>query len=266
MNESTDIVSLEDIAEENGIRFWHAHKLSEFLGYKDFETFQQVIRKARVSSEQIGIDTDAEFVISEYHGGKTYKLTRFALFLCVVHADEKKPTVAQTKAALAKFADMALQAYSNQIGRLNERDKLTIGENFMESVAHAHGLSKDRFGIFKDAGYRGMYNMPLKKLKEYKGVVKNSVLYDFMGITELAANTFRVTQTAESIRQNNIVSEVQMIETAKNVGFKVRQMVEENTGKSPENLPTEPKIAQIKSGLKRTRKKMLEHDGKKKLN
>jgi len=262
MNEQSEIVSLEDIAEENGIRFWHAHKLSEFLGYKDFDSFQDVIRKARVSSEQIGIDTDSEFVLSEYGGEKTYKLTRFALFLCVVHADEKKPTVTQAKAALAKFADMALQAYSNQIGRLSERNNLSIGENFMGGVAQAHGLSKDKFGIFKDAGYRGMYNMPLKKLKEYKGV-KSGILYDFMGITELAANTFRVTQTAESIRQNNIVSEKFMIETAKNVGSKVRQMVEENTGKSPENLPTEPRLAQVKSGLKQTRKKMLQHDKKK---
>jgi len=201
MNTQSEIVSLEDIAEENGIRFWHAHKLSEFLGYKDFESFQSVIRKARVSSEQIGIDTDSEFVLSEYNNGeRTYKLTRFALFLCVVHADEKKPTVTQAKAALAKFG------------------------------------------------------------------LKSGVLYDFMGITELAANTFRVTQTAESIRQNNIISEELMIEAAKNVGSKVRQMVEENTGKSPEALPTEPKLAQIKSKLKLTRKKMLQHDKKKSSN
>jgi DNA-damage-inducible protein D len=107
--------------------------------------------------------------------------------------------------------------------------------------------------------------MPLKELKKYKNVTSGT-LYDFMGITELAANTFRVTQTAESIRQNNIVSEKQMIETAKNVGFKVREMVIENTRKKPEDLPTEPRITEIRSQLKATRKKMLKHDGKKKLN
>jgi DNA-damage-inducible protein D len=263
MDDQKDIISLENIANENGSRFWYAHDFAAYLGYKDFDSFMKVIRKARASSEQIGIDTDSEFRIEEIKGKRTFKLTRFALFLCVAHADDTKPMVSQAKVALAKFANIALQSYSEHLERIEGRHKLTHGENYMGSVAKEHGLSQEKFGIFKNEGYRGMYNMALGDLKKYKGVKGSEVLYDYMGITELAANTFRVTQTAESIRQKNISTAKGMIDVAKSVGKEVRDMVIKNTGIPPEKLETEPKISMVKSKLKQTRKNMIEVDRKK---
>lgn len=263
MENKTEIGSFEDLANENGCRFWYAHDFGEYLGYKDFESFMAVIRKARSSSEQIGIDTDTEFKVTEINGRRTFKLTRFALFLCVAHADAKKPMVAQAKVALAKFADIALQSYGEQLERIDGRDKLTRGENYMESTAIEHGLPKDKFAIFKNAGYRGMYNMSLKELKKHKYVKESDVLYDYMGITELAANTFRVTQTAESIKKHNVNTEQGMIRTAQNVGKEVREIMIKNTGTAPENLSTEPKITSVKSKLKQARKNMVKYDGTK---
>jgi hypothetical protein len=74
MNDQRDIISLEDMANENGSRFCYAHEFSEYLGYKDFESFMKVIRKARTSSEQIGIDADSEFCIEGVNGKTTFKL------------------------------------------------------------------------------------------------------------------------------------------------------------------------------------------------
>ncbi len=54
--------NLEAIAEENGIRFWYADKLAEYLGYASYDSFKNVIRKARASSEQLGVETDDEFI------------------------------------------------------------------------------------------------------------------------------------------------------------------------------------------------------------
>ncbi|MDD3266662.1 MAG: damage-inducible protein D [Burkholderiales bacterium] len=257
-------LSIEDIAKENGIRFWYAHDLSKYLEYKDFDNFKSVIKKARATMDQIGgIDSDDEFIPMEVDGIKTYKLTRFACLLSVLSADNKKPRVAIAKAGLAKFVDIALQQYAERLERLEERSKLTHGEQYMSGIAQSHGMSSDKFAIFKDAGYRGMYNMSITDLKNYKGVGKKDTLYDYMGITELAANTFRVTQTAERIKSANIKSENGMIQAAKEVGKEVRNIVIHNTHKNPEDLAIEAKITEVKKEIKATRKKMINHDKKK---
>lgn len=264
MENNTKMMSLEDIAKENGIRYWFAHELSDFLEYKDFDTFKNVIKKARTTMDQIGgIDSDEEFISVEVNGLRTYKLTRFACLLSVLSADNKKPKVAIAKASLAKFVDVALQQYAEKLERLDERSKLTHGEQYMSGIAQNHGLSPEKFGIFKDAGYRGMYNMGLSDLKKYKGIDKGHVLYDYMGITELAANTFRVTQTAERIKSANIKTEQGMIKAAKEVGKEVRGIIIQNTQKSPENLTLESKITDVKKEIKQTRKNMINHDKKK---
>lgn len=260
MNNETQIISVEDIAQENGIRFWYAHDLSKYLDYKDFDSFKNVVKKARASADQIGVDSDDEFISVEIDGKRTFKLTRFACWLCVLHADTKKPNVALAKVSLAKFADLALQGYNERLDRIEERHKLSHGENFMENIAKQQGLSNDKFGLFKDAGYRGMYNMSLKNLKAHKGIANKEVLYDYMNITELAANTFRVTQTAEKIKNRDITGDQNIINAANEVGKQVRGLVRQNTGINPENFKIEDKINHVKKELKDTRKKMVAQD------
>ena len=250
----TDIISIEDLAKENGITFWYAHDLSEYLEYKDFDTFKNVVKKARASADHIGgIDSDDEFISIELNGRRTFKLTRFACLLCVLHADDKKPKVSLAKVALAKFVDEVLHNYKNKIDRIDARTELSVGENEMESAAKQQGLSNDKFALFKNAGYRGMYNMSLRQLKEHKGIDVKHNLYDHMGIEELAANTFRVTQTKARLNNSTIIDEQDIIKIANSVGKMVRGVMHVK----PENLKTEQKIAQIKSEVKKTHKKII---------
>lgn len=103
--------SFELMQKENGSVGWYAHELSDFLGYADFNTFKQVVRKARASTDQAGFDSDKDFIVVKKDDIETYKLTRFAVLLCVMLADGKKPKVAQLKVLLSKFQDDVLTNY-----------------------------------------------------------------------------------------------------------------------------------------------------------
>jgi DNA-damage-inducible protein D len=52
-----------------------------------------------------------------------------------------------------------------------------------------------RYALFHNAGYRGLYDMGLAEIKTKKGISLKEDLLDRAGRTELAANEFRITQT-----------------------------------------------------------------------
>ena len=62
-----------------------------------------------------------------------------------------------------------------------------------------------------------------------------------MGGTELAANLFRITQTDEKLRRENIEGKENANSAHYEVGSKVRQTIQELGGTLPENLPTPDK-------------------------
>ena len=71
-----------------------------------------------------------------------------------------------------------------------------------------------------------------------------------MSRTELAANLFRVTQTEELIKSKQISGQANLEQTHYTVGRQVRNIVEQNTGRKPEQLPQEKELPIIKKLLK----------------
>ncbi len=72
-----------------------------------------------------------------------------------------------------------------------------------------------------------------------------------MGKTELAANLFRITQTEERIRNEDIVGQKPLERAAEHVGRTVRRRMIDLSGTPPEQLPAARDIAQVKGDLKR---------------
>lgn len=270
MSSSFDIELFEASSHQNGMRYWLAHDFMNKLGYQSWSSFEGVINKSMASCAQLGISISEAFVhISYEKDGKsvpTYKLSRFACFLVAMHADSKKPEVAKAKVALAAVAEILMQQnHETGLARIETREDLKAGEKMMTHVAHSAGLDSSQFGIFKDAGFRGMYNMSLQSLKSYKGVTDaNTVLYDVMGLTEMAGNLFRVTQTAERIKSQGVSGVTQLTKTAQSVGGEVRKMMIDNSGIRPENLAIEENIGQVKKQLKSANRQMAKLDNKKK--
>lgn len=261
-------LSFEDFKHENGITYWWASDLMHMLGYKDMKSFQKVLDRATKAFVTLSIPHYENIVpamrTDRNEMTQDFKLTRFACYITVMNGDPKKEEVALAQAYFAqqtrKF-ELYIQN-QNELDRLLIRDELTEGNKSLSSVAQKAGI--ENFAKFQDAGYTGLYNMPMWKLKKQKNIDGNGNLADHMGRTELAANLFRVTQTEERIKSKDIKGQAKLEETHFNVGREVRGILQKNVGKDPEQLPLEKKLPDIKKELKQGYKKMLKEDNKKK--
>lgn len=258
----------ENCARQNGVRYWYAHEYMRELGYETWQSFHGVILKAQASCARLEMDTFAEFIpdtyIDEETGvqTRTVKLTRFGCLLVAMHADDRKPQVAAAKIALATIADRLIAARLSQsdLGRIETRDDLKAAELALSSAAKRAGVQNHEHAFFRDAGIRGMYNRSLQELKQMRGLGEKDVAYDFMGLTELAGNLFRVTQTAERLKQTPDIGLRNAQRTAHSVGSDVRGMMIHNSGKPPEALPVETNIKDVKRQLRNTAKEMKKLD------
>jgi DNA-damage-inducible protein D len=260
----TNLPLFEDAAHDDGMRHWYSSEFMKFLGYSTYGTFAQVINKSMGVCASLGVDISEAFMPSNQRleGKVVYKLNRFACFLIAMHADERKEEVKRARVYLAAFASSVIDASSSGEGfvRMEMRDELKDSEKTLSGVAQNAGLKSTEFGIFKDAGIRGMYNMSLSDLKKRKGFGTRGTLYDFMDRTELAGNFFRVTQTTERIRATNSRGLSKLTATAVQVGSEIRQMMIKNSGTAPESIPLVEDVNIVKRRLKTAHKEMCRLD------
>lgn len=255
-------LSFEDFKHQNGIIYWLATEYMNMLGYNNLKAFQKVIDRTTKALISLSIN-QYENIIPLIKDGCVYdyKLTRFACYLAAMNADPKNPQVAQAQAYFAtqtrKF-EVYVQN-SGDMDRLLFRDELTEGHKSLQSRAQKAGV--EDYAKFMNAGYRGMYNMMNTQLARRRNTDK-SKLFETMGRTELAANLFRITQTEERIKSQNIEGQNALEHTHYNVGKEVRDMVMRNTGKAPENLPQEKRLPDVKKELKKGFREMKKIDKK----
>ncbi len=258
--------SFEDFGHENGYRYWYARDLMKMLGYQSYDSFKKAINKAMASCATLNISIMDNFIQdSREIDGKThedYKLSKFACYLTVMNGDVSKTKVAKAQAYFATLAD-AVQRYikeSEDIERVLVRDEISEHEKTLSSTAKQAGVQ--HYGMFKDNGYMGLYNMSLRKLKKVKGIPDKRTPLDFMGKTELAANLFRITQTEEKIKKESLRGQKSLENTAYNVGRTVRNTMKQLSGTKPEDLPVKQDIKKVKSDLKKTHKEFQKDKSK----
>jgi DNA-damage-inducible protein D len=252
----------------NGERHWYATDFMEMLGYDSMQAFDLAINRAIGTCMTLGIPVPDNFeqITREIDGSsiRDYKFSRFACYLVAMNGDTRKPQVAQAQAYFAKVAD-AMRQYQGgeEVQRVQIRDEVSGREKSLASTAKRAGVNQ--FGIFQNAGYRGMYNVDLSSLKRMKGLRDNSrSLLDFMGKRELAGNLFRLTETEAKLKSENIQGQKPAENVAFNVGRRVRSMMIENTGTRPELLPLTSDIKKVHKGLKQTAKELKIRDTTKK--
>ena len=91
-----------------------------------------------------------------------------------------------------------------------------------------------------------MYEMRLTEIKVRRGIGEKEDWLDRQGDEELAANEFRITQTAAKIRRENIRGEERAIRAHAQVGREVRQAIHHL---GPKSLTPEPPIREIEKRL-----------------
>ena len=112
------------------------------------------------------------------------------------------------------------------------------------------------FGVFHDAGYKGMYGgLSGRKIKEKKGISSSENLLDRMDRTELAANQFRMTQTRDKLTREKVHGQELAINTHEQVGREVRSAIERIGGTMPEDLKPAEHINEVRRKLKSSSQK-----------
>lgn len=180
-----------------------------------------------------------------------------------MNGDTKKREVAQAQAYFAAVAE-AFRKYveqSEEVERILIRDEISEHEKSLSGVAGKAGVTE--YGLFQNAGYRGLYNMNLSALKARKGIPDGRSALDFMGKEELAANLFRVTQTEAKLRNERITGQKNAEDAAYSVGKEVRSTMQRISGNTPESLPIAEDIKKVKSAIKSSQKEFAKLDKKK---
>ena len=78
-----------------------------------------------------------------------------------------------------------------------------------------------------------------KQVTDRKGIdYEREDILDYMGSTELASNIFRISQTEEKLKNDNVSNEIDACDTHFIVGKTVREAIEKLGGTMPEDLPT----------------------------
>jgi len=250
-------LSFEDFGHENGTKYWWASEFSKMLEYANLTSFMSPINKAIKACMTANIDYFEDFRrevrIVDGNQFEDIKLSRFACYMIAMNADIKKEAVAKSQ---AYFADQ-VEKINIILEGSTEIDRLTIREDIKDSNISLNSAAKNagvvNFGLFHDAGYKGLYNRGIGEVKKIKGIKDSADHFDYMGRAELSANLFRITMTEERLKNQPLKNEKLAIGIHKQVGKEVREMVIRNTGKAPEYLKTERKLNDVKKDLKKVK-------------
>ncbi len=251
----TQLQGLQRQTADN-VEYWLAREIQILLAYETWRNFDTAIRRAMAACESAGQNplhhfAEAGKMVAIGSGAQRetadWFLSRYACYLIAMNSDPTKPEVgyAQTYFAL-------------QTRRQERHDELTEVERRRElrgRVKDANkglgGAAKDagvqRFAIFYDAGYKGLYGgHGVADVKAIKGIREKDDLLDCIGDVELAANYFRITQTEQKLKRDGIHREQHAIDVHREVGRQVRDTMQKISGTKPEELPAAPSLKRLK--------------------
>jgi DNA-damage-inducible protein D len=251
-NEST-FDSIKHI-DEFGNEYWEARELQGVLEYKEWRFFQNVIEKAQISCNNSNNDVNYHFGVYSkmVRTGDSmrpiidYKLSRYACYLIVQNGNSKNKIIAlgQTYFAVQtrkqELTEEEYERLSENEKRLYRRRKIKDENYLLNKTAAKVGVKN--FDKFHNFGYKGLYNgETANDIATRKGLRYREDILDNMGSDELIANSFRISQTEQSLRNNSINKENEANKIHFNIGRNIRNVIAKNGGTMPENLPTPDK-------------------------
>ena len=262
----------EDIKhiDELGNEYWLARELQSILGYNQWRSINDLIVRAISACKESKYNIDDHFALHRKMvdiGSKTsrsivdYKLSRYACYLIVQNSDPRKEVVAlgQTYFAIqTRKQELTEKEYVNlteEEKRFYQRNLTKKGNYSLNQTAKKCGVKN--FDQFHNAGYKGLYNgETADDIAKRKGLRYREDILDNMGSDELIANLFRISQTEQKLKRDNIQGDGKAKETHYKVGQEVRNTINRLGGVMPEDLPTPKKSLKELEKEKKTQIKL----------
>lgn len=247
---------------EHGAEYWSTREIQSLLGYSQWRRFEDAIKRAITSCKQSGNTPDNHFAgagkMVDLGSGSVrevpdYHLSRFACYLIAQNGDPRKPEIANAQKYFAVQArrQEVSDAIAADIEHLELRKQTAEEFKALSGAAQESGVHDKMFGVFHDAGYKGMYGgMGRNAIKQFKRIPEKENLMDRMDTTELAANQFRMTQTRDKLARERVKDQQSAIKTHENVGKEVREAIKRIGGTPPEELPPAEHIKLVEKRIK----------------
>ena len=233
--------------------------------YQTWQKFKDSIERAKIACEMSGNTVLEHFlpapVKTPWVGGRpseNYMLTRYACYLIAQNGDPRKKEIAEAQSyfAIQTRRSELYQQYEQDKLRMQVRNEVSDQNKKLADTAERHWVSN--FWEFHDAWYRGLYGMRNKEIVEHKNLGKDKLL-DRANSTELAANLFRITQTQDKLKQDNVNSQKQAERVHFMVWGKVRQTIKDIGWVLPEDIEPTEHIKEVEKRLKKT-EKLIKND------
>ena len=235
--------SFEDIKriDEDGVEFWYARELMPILQYSNWQNFEKIIDKAKISCENSDISAFEHFTdVSKLskranHAEveiKDYKLTRYACYLIAQNGDSRKKVIALAQTYFAvqtrkqEITEKEYSMLTEDEKRFYQRNLTRKGNYSLNQTAKKSGVKN--FDKFHNAGYKGLYNgETADDIAKRKGLRYREDILDNMGSEELAANLFRITQTESRLKRDKVETEKKACDTHNKIGKIVRNAIKQ---------------------------------------
>ena len=235
--------TFEDIKhiDENGIEFWYARELMTILQYANWQNFEKIIEKAKISCKNSDINvfehfTDVNKLSKRANNAEVtindYKLTRYACYIISQNGDSRKKVIALAQTYFAiqtrkqEISEKEYSSLTEDEKRFYQRDLTRKGNYSLNQTAKKSGVKN--FDKFHNAGYKGLYNgETADDIAKRKGLRYREDILDNMGSTELIANLFRISQTEERLKKDNVNTEKEACDTHNKIGKIVRKAIKE---------------------------------------
>ena len=237
--------------DEDGCEYWEARELQKVLNYKEWRTFNEVIKKSMIACDTSKGNVCDHFVdvhkmvktgdsirkIIDYH------LSRYACYLIVQNGDSRKEVIAlgqtyfATQTRKQELLERDYNLLSEDEKRLYQRNLTKKGNYTLNQTAKKAGVKN--FDKFHNAGYKGLYGgETADDIAKRKGLRYREDILDNMCSDELIVNLFRISQTNQKLKNEKIKGENNANKTHYDMGKNIRNFIKKHGGTLPENFET----------------------------